>query len=177
MPGHVNGFTLAYAATGAVVMWSGIKGETVSDTFRGLLSGQAPAGGQEPIASMPTPYTASTGSTGSTAPAGGNPSGGTPSANQAIGRTLAATYGWATGAEWTALNNIIMAESGWKNDAQNPNSTAYGIFQFLDTTWASVGYSKTSNATTQIAAGLKYIKQRYGDPIKAWSFHMANGWY
>jgi SLT domain-containing protein len=56
-------------------------------------------------------------------------------------------------------------------------STAYGIFQFLDTTWASVGYTKTSDPVVQIAAGLAYVKQRYGDPVKAWAFHQANGYY
>lgn len=49
MAGRVNGFSLAYTALGAVVLWSGFKGETISDTFRSLLQGQAPAGGEEPI--------------------------------------------------------------------------------------------------------------------------------
>jgi hypothetical protein len=51
MPGRLNGFSLAYTAVGGVVLWSGIKGETISSTFRGLLSGRPPAGGQEPITS------------------------------------------------------------------------------------------------------------------------------
>ena len=50
MPAKINGFSLAYTAVGGVVLWSGIKGEKISDTFRGLLSGKPPAGGQEPIA-------------------------------------------------------------------------------------------------------------------------------
>ena len=36
MPGRINGFSLAYTAVGGVVLWSGIKGTTISDTFRGL---------------------------------------------------------------------------------------------------------------------------------------------
>lgn len=49
MPGHANGFSLAYTATGAVVLWSGIKGWTISQTFRQLLSGKTPSGSSEPI--------------------------------------------------------------------------------------------------------------------------------
>ena len=49
MPAKINGFSLAYTAVGGVVLWSGIKGEKISDTFRGLLSGKAPTGGQQPI--------------------------------------------------------------------------------------------------------------------------------
>jgi hypothetical protein len=66
MPARINGFSLAYTAAGGIVLWSGIKGETISDTFRGLLSGKAPAGGQEPIAG-----TSGTGGPPAAAAAGG----------------------------------------------------------------------------------------------------------
>lgn len=108
---------------------------------------------------------------------GGAPSTANEAANKKLGQSLAQSYGWGTGAQWTALNNIVMAESGWNNTAQNPTSTAYGIGQFLDTTWATVGGQKTSNATAQINDMLKYIRQRYGTPVAAWNFHLANGWY
>jgi hypothetical protein len=98
------------------------------------------------------------------------------SENKALGQQLATSAGW-TGAQWDALNNIVMAESGWCNTAQNSSSTAYGIGQFLNTTWSSTGYTKTSSPKTQILAMLAYIKIRYGDPSSAWSFHQANGWY
>lgn len=98
-------------------------------------------------------------------------------ANQKLGQQLAATYGWSTGTQWSDLNSLIMAESGWCNVAQNPTSTAFGIGQFLNTTWATVGGQKTSNATVQIKLTLAYIKARYGSPQQAWAFHLANGWY
>jgi hypothetical protein len=101
----------------------------------------------------------------------------TEAANQTLGQQLAAVYGWSTGPEWTALNAVVMAESGWNNTAQNPHSTAYGIGQFLNTTWATVGGTKTSNATTQIKLMLQYIKQRYGTPQAAWAHELAYGWY
>lgn len=98
-------------------------------------------------------------------------------ANKRLGQRLARAYGWGSGSQWEAFNSIVMAESGWNNQAQNPTSTAYGIGQFLDTTWSTVGISKTSDPTTQINGMLRYIKERYGSPEAAWSFHLANGWY
>ena len=82
---------------------------------------------------------------------------GVAGSNLQIGQELAKRAGW-TGAEWEALKTLWTGESGWDNNAQNPTSTAYGIPQFLDSTWASVGYQKTSDPATQIAAGIKYIK-------------------
>jgi SLT domain-containing protein len=77
----------------------------------------------------------------------------------------------------SCLNQLWMAESGWNPKAQNPTSTAYGIAQFLDATWASTGIAKTSNPYRQIDAGLIYIGHRYGSPCKAWSFWQDNHWY
>jgi SLT domain-containing protein len=85
-------------------------------------------------------------------------------------------YGW-TGAEWDALYRIMMQESGFRNTAQNPTSTAYGMFQFLDSTWAGYGIPKTSDPTQQTIAGLRYIKGRYGNPMAAEAHEMAYNWY
>ena len=98
-------------------------------------------------------------------------------ANQKLGQQLAAVYGWSTGSQWDALNNLVMKESGWDNTAQNPTSSAYGIGQFLDSTWATVGGTKTSNPTTQIKLMLLYIKQRYGTPAAAWAHEQQYNWY
>ena len=100
--------------------------------------------------------------------------------NLQIGQELAKRAGW-TGAEWEALKTLWHNESGWNNTAQNPTSTAYGIAQFLDSTWASVGYQKTSDPATQIAAGIKYIKSRpdYGVPSRALALWQSRSphWY
>jgi hypothetical protein len=55
VPAKINGFSLAYTAVGGVVLWSGIKGETLSATFRGLLSGKGPASDQQPITGPASP--------------------------------------------------------------------------------------------------------------------------
>ena len=106
------------------------------------------------------------------------------SALSALGRAgnveavrLAATpYGWASGAEWAALMNVVNRESGFNNLAQNPTSTAYGLFQFLNSTWGAYG-AKTSDAMLQAKYGLEYIAGRYRDPIGAWAHEMSAGWY
>lgn len=86
-------------------------------------------------------------------------------------------FGWGTGAEWAAAQQIIMMESGFNNTAQNPTSSAYGIFQFLDSTWGGYGVAKTSDPMLQSEAGARYIKARYGDPIGALAHERAFHWY
>lgn len=166
---------VALMGGGLLFVWSAFHGASLTGSLRDLISGKQPSG------SDTNPITGG-GDSGTSAPVsvnsqGGNPSDRSAQSNQRTGQFMAGAYGWNSGREWTALNNLVMSESGWRNTAQNPTSTAYGIFQFLDSTWATVGYTKTSDPVTQIAAGLAYVKQRYGDPIKAWAFHMANGYY
>lgn len=102
----------------------------------------------------------------------GSASGGSAKANQALGQKMAAAMGW-TGVQWTDLNNVMMNESGWITDNQNPTSTAFGIGQFLDSTWGeydSITKAQAKgNAKLQIQAMLDYVKGRYGNPANAWN--------
>jgi hypothetical protein len=79
--------------------------------------------------------------------------------------------------QFSCLESLWGKESGWNPDAQNPTSTAYGIAQFLDSTWAGTGIAKTSDGYRQIDAGLIYINNRYGSPCGAWSHSQSTGWY
>ena len=98
---------------------------------------------------------------------------GQPGGWAAAGQAMAASmYGW-TGAEWVALNNVAMRESGWNPNAQNPTSSAYGIAQNIG---GRAGYPDPSPAG-QIAWMLAYIKSRYGDPAAAWAHELSAGWY
>ena len=72
---------------------------------------------------------------------------------------------------------IITHESGGNPTAQNPHSTAFGIGQFLDSTWAGTGYAKTSDPEIQLAAMRVYIAQRYGTAEAAMRFWQRNNWY
>jgi len=79
--------------------------------------------------------------------------------------------------EFSCLESLWGRESGWNPNAQNPSSSAYGIPQFLDSTWAGTGISKTSDGYRQIDAGLIYINSRYGSPCGAWGHSQSTGWY
>jgi hypothetical protein len=81
------------------------------------------------------------------------------------------------GTQFSCLENLWGKESGWNPNAQNPTSSAYGIAQFLDSTWAGTGIAKTSDGYRQIDAGLIYINNRYGSPCAAWAHSQANNWY
>ena len=88
-----------------------------------------------------------------------------------------ASSGWDRGAQWSAVDFIVTNESSWNPLAQNPTSTAFGLFQFLDSTWGAYGHTKTDNPKLQGEAGETYIGQRYGDPLGAERFWRANRWY
>ena len=79
--------------------------------------------------------------------------------------------------QFSCLEKLWGKESGWNPNAQNPTSTAYGIPQFPNSTWASTGIAKTSDGYRQIDAGLIYIEDRHGSPCGAWSHSQAKGWY
>lgn len=110
--------------------------------------------------------------------AAATPKGGTRAQNKELGRQLALQlYGWG-GDQFKCYDNIIMRESLWDQYADNPNSSAYGIPQALPgKRMASEGADWRTNPATQIKWGLKYVKERYGTPCRAWSFKRANGWY
>ena len=82
------------------------------------------------------------------------------------------------GSDWEEpLKWIISKESSNNPTAINPSSGAYGLMQFLPQTWKNYGYTKTSDPTQQIEAGIDYIKARYGTAENAKSFWQKNGWY
>jgi hypothetical protein len=73
-------------------------------------------------------------------------------------------------AEWRALLKLWGKESAWDHNADNPNSTAYGVAQVLKT-------KPGTPAPLQIEKGLEYISHRYGKPSIAWSHWRKHGWY
>lgn len=167
-----TGTVYAVAGLGVLLVWSGVSNKGFLTSVRDIVQGVQPtAGAKQSLFS-------SAGSGSTTAGAGiasvGNPSGTTNAQNQALGKSMAAAYGWDSGAEWTALNDVAMEESGWDANAANPSSDARGIAQNING-WSS-NYQQ-GNAAQQIAWMLAYIKQRYGDPIAAQQFHLANNWY
>lgn len=123
---------------------------------------------------------------GSNANAGGNygsasanPVPSNPRANFQFAQNIAGNYGWSSPSELAAWYQLGMNESGWNNNAQNPTSTAYGIGQFLNSTWGGYGIPKTSDPALQVEAMARYIKARYGSPsraLAAWNSRSPH-WY
>lgn len=72
---------------------------------------------------------------------------------------------------------LVQHESGCRPTAQNPHSTAYGIFQFLDSTWAGAGCTKTSDPVQQMVCGQRYVNNRYGGWSGAKTFWSSHRWY
>ena len=99
----------------------------------------------------------------------------------ALGKQMAAARGW-TGNEWNALYQLWQRESGWRVNADNPTSDAYGIPQALPgSKMASAGSDWRNNAATQIKWGMDYIAGRpdYGTPSRAWAKWQSRSphWY
>jgi len=72
--------------------------------------------------------------------------------------------------EHKALIKLWNAESHWNPEADNPDSSAYGVAQVLNT-------EPGTPAPRQVERGLAYIVHRYEKPSVAWSHHRKNGWY
>jgi len=81
------------------------------------------------------------------------------------------------GGHWVEFNELIWRESKWKPEAQNPHSTAYGLGQFLNSTWKTVDCVKTSDPYKQIDCTIKYVKARYKHPTLALQYHNKYNWY
>lgn len=173
MSGKVDGIGLFASAVGAVLIYGGIKGYSVTQAIGNLVTGKPVTSGLSVTSPLTTQSTSASTDDTYSAPTGGN---------QSIGQELASSkYGWE-GSEWTALQSLWNRESGWSNTAKNPSSGAYGIAQALPYTkmpkaaWPSSA-GGTSDATTQIEWGLAYISGRYGKPSVAWAHELANSWY
>lgn len=186
MSTRINGFTVGYTVAGGIVLWSGIKGSSISDTVRSVLAGNNNPAQTEAI----TAGSSQPAGTGLNAAAGDTSAHGQSAAqNQAIARlsVMASHPNWATGQEWSDWVSLWNQESGWNNLAQNSSSGAFGIAQALGHGNAGTAgkygnnYPSTAandgNALAQIQWGIVYISQRYGSPSAAWAHEVANGWY
>jgi resuscitation-promoting factor RpfB len=205
----ISGLAVGYISVGGLIAWSGIENQTIASTLKSLLSGMTPTPGAGQSISV-APPAASGGSAGEAiigpAESAGSvnvtaPGSGTDAANQALGRLMAAGYGW-TGQQFTDLVQLWNDESGWNANARNAGSGAYGIAQSLGHGTAntaafnahfgitineygpdngvSVATAKAANggsAAAQIAWGLAYIKATYGSPSAALAHENSFHWY
>jgi hypothetical protein len=90
---------------------------------------------------------------------------------------------WDSEREYKCLVELVHHESRWNPKALNKSSGAFGLFQFLPSTWGNYKFPyKPKDVSIQITAGLRYIYKRYDTPCKAWAFWQAqaqkgNPWY
>ncbi|WP_241982304.1 lytic transglycosylase domain-containing protein [Cryobacterium ruanii] len=100
-----------------------------------------------------------------------------PGSAQAYAYDAVAARGWGED-QYSCLVSLWQKESGWRVNAENSSSGAYGIPQALPgSKMATAGDDWATNAGTQIEWGLGYITGRYGTPCGAWGKSQASGWY
>jgi hypothetical protein len=179
--GKINGIALTAAGAGALFAYTAIRGKSITASVQALVQGKSPAA--LPAANQITDTTAQLASTtpgGASSPSsssGGGSQVANTGSNESILKATAATFGW-TGAEWTALYNVEMAEAGFSLTATNPSSGAYGMAQFINgpSEYAQYGGNSTTAAGQSIAM-CNYIKGRYRTPSAAWAHEQAYHWY
>ncbi len=100
-----------------------------------------------------------------------------PGSAQAIAQQMLLARGMGND-QFSCLVSMWDRESGWRVNAANRSTGAYGIPQALPGSKMAVfGADWRTNPSTQIAWGLSYIVGRYGSPCGAWSYWQAHGWY
>ncbi|WP_420370351.1 hypothetical protein [Curtobacterium sp. L1-20] len=96
-----------------------------------------------------------------------------PAGAQAYARSALASFGWGQD-QFSCLQSLWTQESGWRANALNASSGAYGIPQSLPADkMSAAGADWRTNAATQINWGLAYIKSAYGSPCAAWGHEMG----
>lgn len=194
MAERIDGLALALIGAGGLVAYAGIKGYSIPSALQALVQGKSPAGAQPANQINTTSVSSALAGTGSGSGGSGSVvSGGSP---QSILQQTAAQFGWGSGAEWQALQNVEMAEAGFSPTARNA-SGAFGLAQALGHGTAGTacpatgineygGYGLSDAQAQQANCGqpgpqalwmCNYIQQRYGDPIAAWAHEQSNGWY
>ncbi|WP_345802780.1 lytic transglycosylase domain-containing protein [Microbacterium sp. AZCO] len=100
-----------------------------------------------------------------------------PGSAQAIAYDMVHARGWGDD-QFACLVALWNKESGWRVNAYNKGSGAYGIPQALPgSKMGSVGADWETNPATQITWGLNYVGGRYGTPCGAWGHSQSTGWY
>jgi membrane protein involved in colicin uptake len=102
-----------------------------------------------------------------------------PSEAKAYASSVLGNYGWG-GDQYGCLVTLWNGESGWRVNAYNDDSGAYGIPQALPASkMADVAPDWPTSAATQITWGLNYISDRYGSPCNALAFWNGKSphWY
>ena len=80
--------------------------------------------------------------------------------------------------DFGAANFIIRRESGWRVDATNASTGAYGLGQALPgSKMAPYGDDWQTNPITQLRWFYSYCQGRYGSVQGAYEFWQSHHWY
>lgn len=151
-------------------------------------SGQAAAGSPNDISAYAPPralptneYDFSSGLAGVAPPPAAAVAGGSGYGNDFTGGKGFAAGSWQTSLSPAELE-LFKRESSLNPLADNPTSTAFGIWQGLQSTRDAYGRKvgvnpNTTNPWEQLLMARAYIKDRYGSAENAWRFWQANRWY
>jgi hypothetical protein len=183
-----SGAAVAYCAAGGLILYSGIKGSSLSDTAKAVLKGNLSISDTQPV-------DFSSGSAG-VSPAGGSGAvaSGDAAKAQAYAKSQMSRYGWNTTSDFDDLVKLWDRESGWSNTADTrvthaggdgPGSKvfAYGIAQARPATKYPLAgqppdLGGKADAETQVDWGMQYIHSAYqGSVAMAWGHEQQNGWY
>ncbi|KPG79269.1 hypothetical protein [Frigoribacterium sp. RIT-PI-h] len=166
---------------------SGVAAQQAFAAQQAAAKAQAASAPKAPAGSSGGGGTSSGGgaSSGGSAPGtggGGSGGGGTAppvgAVNDPAGAKAYAATKVGGGAEYTCLVQLWNKESGWRTNASNPSSGAYGIPQSLPgNKMASFGLDWQTNYRTQVDWGISYIQSSYGTMCSAWAHSVANNWY
>jgi hypothetical protein len=176
----INGAAIAYSVAGGLILYSGIKGATISDTVRSALGGNLNPATTEEI-------TAPAGSSGN---AGGKPG---SKANVSSGSNrdnllTAAEYLMANGYSRAAAAGIagcISGESSGDPEAIGDQGTSFGLIQEHGSQYADlVTGNRTADFDRQLPAiiaynnaqgeGLIRMLNSISDPVAAANFYSEN---
>lgn len=175
----------AQAAADFVKSAPGLLRKFLGDKVGGLLGGM-PGGGflKDIAAGLPNFLVDKIADFGATLAkkisfSGGTTGGKGSKAAQEIAQRMLGQFGWG-GGQWMPLRELWQGESGWRWNAENPSSGAYGIPQSLPANkMRSAGADWRTNPATQIKWGLGYIDSAYGSPQNAFSKWLSRSphWY
>lgn len=168
--GTLNGTALGAIAAGSLLLYAGITGKSLLKAAQSIVQGSSPKN-----VGTDYPITGQDSMGGSAAPggsfAGPSSGGGNAAQNQALAKQIATAMGhpdWTVGQQWADWVTLWNGESGWRTNATNPGSGAYGIPQALPADkMASAGSDWKTNPATQIKWGVGYIASVYGSPSAA----------
>ena len=80
--------------------------------------------------------------------------------------------------DFKCFSYVMGKESGWKNK-KNPQSSAEGVGQLLDSTYENLGMKRSKSEVAQTVAALAYIGRKYGNggPCAAALHFKKFNWY